>query len=77
MGCSTDLNVVKKYLESINADQKDGRFLISGNPPILFMGIGPDCILDDETYCFINGEKKNLVDLLVRKRKGIMVHVIG
>jgi hypothetical protein len=77
MGCSTDINDVLLLLKEVGADKQEGQFLIGGPPPIMFMGIGPDCVLQDGISYFLNGERRNLIDLIVEHHKGVRVHVIG
>lgn len=62
MGMSKD---VEHTLNTVGADKdKDGKFLISGAPPISFMGIGDEMVIGDEVMYMKNDQPVSLAHLM-------------
>ncbi len=72
MGWMGDANHVKSALDTIGADKdENGDFLIVGKPPISFMGLGEELVLDDEVMYLLGGQPQSLVHLMNRTSYGL------
>ena len=77
MGWSGDINQILSVLSVLGADQDEqGNYLVRGNI-ISFMGIGPDCVVDDEAEYRKGGDWCNLVSAMGMPSYGVQVTVIA
>ena len=77
MGWIGSNDELQRALQAAGADRdEEGRFLIYGNPPVSFLGMGEEFLVPDGAMFSVNGEKKNLANLLATAG-GMEVHVIS
>lgn len=77
MGWSGDINELLHVLRTLGADQDEqGKFIVSGGI-CLFMGIGPDCVVDDEAKYMKGGEWYSMAAALGATSYGLKVTVIS
>jgi len=78
MGWSGDVHHIKHTLGVVDADKKDGEFIITGEPVFMFMGIGPDCVVSDRVMYLKDGKECPLAPLMNSTSYGLRgVHVIS
>ena len=76
MGWIGSNDELQRALQAAGADRdEEGRFLIYGNPPVSFLGMGEEYVVPDGAMYSVGGEKKNLAELLATGG-GMKVHVI-
>ena len=77
MGWIGSNDELQKALQAAGADKdEDGRFLIYGESPVSFLGMGEEFVVPDGAMFSVKGEKRNLAELL-EKSGGLKVHVIS
>ena len=68
---------LQRALQAAGADRdENGKFLVYGDPPVSFLGLGEELLVPDGAMVSIQGEKRNLANLLVTAG-GMEVHVIS
>lgn len=70
VGVLVDREDLFRLLNELNA-QKDitGSFLVTDGSAISFMGAGQEFLLSGGACCIVKGEKVNLVDQLIARKK--------
>ena len=77
MGWIGSNDELQKALQAAGADRdEDGRFLIYGEPPVSFLGMGEEFVVPDHAMYSVGGERRNLAELLAAVG-GMKVHVIS
>lgn len=77
MGWIGSKDELQNALKVAGADRdEEGKFLVYGDPPVSFLGLGEELLVPDGAMVSIQGEKKNLANLLAAAG-GMKVHVIS
>lgn len=78
MGWLGDIKQVEYALGIVNADKdKDGKFYIYNELPCLFLGIGPECVVSDESSYSVGGNRCSVAGLMNSTSYGTKVKVIS
>lgn len=67
---------VEYALSIVGADKdEEGKYLIYGEPPCSFLGLGDELVIGENTNYFVQGQKCNLAGLLRGTSYGMAVKV--
>jgi hypothetical protein len=78
MGWIGDIHQVEYALGIVGADRdEDGKFFIYNDAPCLFLGIGPECVVSDESSYSVGGQRCSLAGLMNSTSYGSGVEVIS
>jgi len=77
MGWIGPARQLRYALEMTGADKDaGGKFKVYNSAPCSFMGLGEECVIDDECCYTVNGKKVSIAGLMASTSYGTQVTVI-